>query len=361
MNQDIDRYHRQFLLAGIGRDGQERLADATVMLLGCGALGSFSADLLVRAGVGHLIIIDRDFVELTNLQRQVLFDESDVASGLPKAVAARDKLARINSTVRVTAIVDDVNHTNIARYAEGSDLIVDGLDNLETRYLANDLAVRDGLPYLYGAVVGTTGMAYVVLPHGDGSRPWESNDLATPCFRCLFEEPPPPGSAPTCDTVGVLSTAVAQVALFQVTEAIKILTGNLDRVNRRMLNFDVWTNDFMQLDVSDARQNTECPCCKARRFEFLDGRAGSAAAVLCGRNAVQLRPRAGGAELDLGTLAKRLREHGRVRSNDYMLRADILDGRTSYEVTLFNDGRAIVKGTDSIDTARGVYARFVGN
>ncbi|MEJ2275759.1 MAG: ThiF family adenylyltransferase, partial [Woeseiaceae bacterium] len=219
MNTPFDRYHRQALLNDIGTAGQSRMRDSTVLLLGCGALGSVAADLLSRAGVGHLVIVDRDIVEETNLQRQLLFDEQDVTEGLPKAEAARRRIGEINSQVRVTAIVDDINRTNIARFAEGVDLLLDGLDNLETRYLANDLAVRQGLPYVYGAAVGTTGMAFPVLPHHDNAVAWSTPggmDYATPCFRCVFEEPPPPGTSPTCDTVGVLGSLITMIVSFQV-------------------------------------------------------------------------------------------------------------------------------------------------
>ena len=208
MSQDLARYSRQMLLPDIGDDGQRRLLNSTAMVLGCGALGCVVADMLARAGVGHLVIVDRDFIELSNLQRQVLFDENDVADAIPKAEAAKRRIARVNSGVQVTAIVDDINHTNIERYATGVDVFVDGLDNIETRYLANDLAVKSGRPYVYGAAVGTTGMAFTVLPHTSGYAPWETTDagsLATPCFRCLFEEAPPPGSSATCETVGVIA------------------------------------------------------------------------------------------------------------------------------------------------------------
>ena len=256
MDRDLARYQRQMLLPGFGKGGQRRLLDSTALILGCGALGSIAADMLARAGVGHLVIVDRDFIELTNLQRQVLFDERDVADALPKAEAAKRRLARINSGVRVTAIVDDVNHTNIERYAAGANVIVDGLDNFETRYLANDLAVRDGIPYVYGAAVGTTGMAFTVLPHQDGTAEWEGAEgggHATPCLRCLFEEPPSPGTMATCDTTGVINAVVGIVANFEVAEALKILTGNFDRVSRRLLNVDLWDNSLHQLNVANAR------------------------------------------------------------------------------------------------------------
>ena len=363
MSHDLDRYHRQMLLPGFGEDGQRQLLGSTAMLLGCGALGSVAADMLARAGVGHLIIVDRDFIELTNLQRQVLFDEHDVADGIPKAEAAKRKIAKINSQVQVTAIVDDINHANIERYADGADVLVDGLDNFETRYLANDLAVKNGLPYVYGAAVGTTGMAFPVLPHTVGDAAWEtpaSGSLATPCLRCLFEDAPPPGASPTCDTIGVISSAVAIVANFQVAETLKILTGNFDRVSRTLLNLDLWANEILQLKVANAYDRGDCPCCKHRRFEYLDGKAGSSTTSLCGRNAVQLRHRQQADGVDLGTLATRLRGHGLVSANEFMLRAQITDSDQNYEITLFPDGRAIVKGTGESDVARSIYAKYVG-
>lgn len=362
-SHDFARYHRQTLLPGFGASGQRKLLDSTVLLLGCGALGSVAADMLARAGVGHLIIVDRDFVELSNLQRQVLFDEQDVVDSIPKAEAAKRKLAKINSQVRVTAIVDDINHTNIERYAKTADIFLDGLDNFETRYLANDLAVKKGVPYVYGAAVGTTGMAFTVMPHTAGSAAWEkaeSGNLATPCLRCLFEEPPPPGTSPTCDTVGVLSSAVAIVANYQVAETLKILTGNFDCVSRTLLNLDLWANEIMQLKVTSAREKGNCPCCKQRRFEYLDGKVGSSAASLCGRNAVQLRQRQHAKDFDLDAIAARLRGHGQVSVNEFMLRVQIRDGDKDYEIMLFTDGRAIVKGTDEPQVARGVFAKYVG-
>lgn len=363
MSHDLARYHRQILLPDFGEDGQRRLLESTVMLLGCGALGSIAADMLARAGVGHLVIVDRDFIELSNLQRQVLFDEQDVADGIPKAEAAKRKIAKINSQVRVTAIVDDINHTNIERYADGVDVLVDGLDNFETRYLANDLAVKNGLPYVYGAAVGTTGMAFPVLPHAAGVAAWETGEggsLATPCLRCLFEEAPPPGSSPTCDTVGVISSAVAIVANFQVAETLKILTGNFERVSRTLLNFDLWVNEIMQLKVSNAYDKGDCPCCRQLRFEYLDGTAGSSAASMCGRNAVQLRHRQQAGGVDLPALATRLRGQGLVNVNEFMLRAEVSDSDKKYEITLFPDGRAIIKGTGEPAIARSIYAKYVG-
>lgn len=363
MDVSLERYQRQMLLPGFGEEGQRRLRESTALVLGCGALGTVVADMLARAGVGHLVIVDRDFIELTNLQRQVLFDEQDVANADPKAIAAARKLAAVNSSVRITPIVDDINYTNIARFARGADIFVDGLDNFETRYLANDFAVKHALPYVYGAAVGATGMAFAILPHGDGSAPWESggDNLATPCLRCLFEEAPPPGASPTCDTVGVMNTTVGVIANFEVAEALKILTGNFERVNRTLLNLDLWANEILQLNVENAYAKGDCPCCKHARFDYLDGHVGSEATSLCGRDAVQLRHRDAADAIDLQALATRLREHGNVRVNEHLLRADITESNKRYEISLFADGRAIIKGTTEADVARSLYARYVGN
>jgi adenylyltransferase/sulfurtransferase len=365
MPQDLSRYHRQMLLPGFGAQGQRKLLGSTALILGCGALGTVSANMLARAGVGHLVIVDRDYIELTNLQRQVLFDEQDVADAIPKAEAARRKIAQINSQVKVTAIVDDINYRNIERFAGGADVLIDGLDNFETRYLANDCAVKHGIPYVYGGAVGTVGMAYAILPHTrEGNAAWESTPAesqATPCFRCIFEQMPPPGQGATCDTVGVLGPVVSVVANFQAAEALKILTGNFDQLWPAMLNIDLWNNTFTQLKVARARDKGDCPCCKLRRFEFLEGKAGSSATALCGRDAVQLTHKQGGGKLHFDEIAKRLQQHGKVSTNEFMLRAEIRDNEKTYDITLFADGRAIVKGTGEAKVARSLYAKYIGN
>lgn len=362
---ELGRYHRQMLLPMIGEAGQRRLLEGTALILGCGALGTVVADALARAGVGHLRIVDRDFVELTNLQRQVLYDERNLDEAIPKAVAARRRLARVNSQIEVSAIVDDINHGNIERLASGADILVDGLDNFETRYLANDFAVKYGVPYVYAGAVGMAGMAYAILPHsGDGTAAWErlpAGSRATPCLRCLFEEAPPPGASDTCDTAGVLGPIAGMVANFQAAEALKILSGNFERVCPTLLNIDLWSNSVMQLKVDHVRGTSNCPCCKQRDFEYLDGRAGSSATSLCGRDAVQLRHRQRPDAVDLDMLAGRLSSHGRVVANEFMLRAELEDGGKAYELTLFPDGRAIVKGTGEISVARSVYAKFIGS
>lgn len=364
MSDDLSRYHRQMLLAGFGESGQQTLSRSTVFVAGCGALGSVSADLLARAGVGRLVIVDRDLIELTNLQRQVLFDERDVADAIPKAEAAKRRIAKVNSQIEVTAVVDDLNHRNIERHAAGADVLVDGLDNFETRYLLNDFAVKHGTPYMYGGAVGTVGAAFAILPHTlEGDAPWETGGQggsATPCLRCLFEEPPPPGMNPTCDTAGVLASVVTSIASFQVAETLKVLTGNFDRVCPTLLNIDVWNNTIAQLKVASAYDHGDCPCCKQHRFDYLEGRLGSGATTLCGREAVQLTHKQGPEAIDLEEIGARLSRHGEVASSPFMIRASITDNGKSYILSLFPDGRAIIHGTAEASVARSVYAKYVG-
>ena len=361
-DQRLYRYHRQMLLAGFGETGQKKLLASTALILGCGALGSVSANMLARAGVGHLIIVDRDFIDLTNLQRQILFDENDIEDGLPKAEAARRKIVLINSQIKVTAIVDDINYRNISRLAENADILMDGLDNFETRYLANDYAVKYGKPYIYGGAVGTTGMALTILPHSqNGDNPWElleSGSRATPCFRCLFEQAPA-GESPSCDTIGVLGPAVSIIANFQAAEALKVLTGNFAQVNPALLNIDLWTNRITQLDMGSSWKDGNCTTCKSRQFEYLEGKSGSSATALCGRDAVQLLNRQDEA-INLSVIAQRLQNQGPVTINEFLLRTVIQDSGKEYELSLFADGRAIIKGTGDSAEARGIYAKYIG-
>ena len=367
---DLARYHRQTLLPGFGEEGQLKLLNSSALIVGCGALGTVIANMLARAGVGHLIIVDRDFIEMTNLQRQVLFDEQDVADAIPKAEAAKRKIAGINSQVRVDAVVEDVNHSNIERLiAMGKnngkvDIILDGVDNFETRYLVNDAAVKHGIPYVYGGAVGTIGATYAILPHTvAGNATWENvggTSYATPCLRCIFEQAPPPGLNPTCDTAGVIGPVVSIISNYQCIEAMKILTGNWKNVSPTMLNVDVWDNIVRQFKVKKAYDVGECVCCKKRDFEFLDGKFGSSTTTLCGRNAVQITQRIADGKLNFDEIAARLRSHGKVVANKFMLRADITDNGEPYELTLFTDGRAIVKGTKEANTAKSIYAKYVG-
>ncbi len=342
----MDRYSRQTLFEPIGEQGQKRLAESRVTLIGCGALGSVLSDTLVRAGVGFLRIIDRDFLELNNLQRQVLFDEQDVADHLPKAEAARRKLNRINSDVTVDAVVDDANNTNIEAFIEGAGLILDGTDNFETRYLINEVSAKHKIPWIYGACVSATGLTMPIIPG------------RTPCLKCLFEQAPPPEMSPTCDTVGVLGPIVGIVAGLQAAEALKILSGNLDAVTRKLTSIDVWAGRIVQMNVDTNDSENGCPCCKQSIYEYLEGDAGQQAAVLCGRDAVQIN-QARRRKLDLAALARKIRDaaQGSVTVNDFMLQAR-LDG---LEVTIFPTGRAIIKGTKDISRARSLHAKYIGD
>lgn len=341
-NQQLERYRRQMRFAPLGEAGQRRLLAGRVLICGCGALGSVAADLLVRAGVGYVRIVDRDFLERDNLHRQVLYDESDVAAELPKAVAAARRLAKINSGVTVEPIVADVSAANIATLAGDVDVIVDGTDNFETRYLLNDFAVSTDKPWVFGGCVGSEGQVLAVLP-GE-----------TPCLACLVPEPPPAESQPTCETAGVIGPIVSVVAALQSAEALKILSGNRDAVQRRMAIIDVWGNQLRAVGVAKLLGD-ECRACGRRDFPWLDGRRGAAAVSLCGRNAVQLSPPAG-ARVSLPNLAAKLREVGRVSVNDFLLRLEV----DKYRLTVFADGRTIVGGTDDPAEARVVHARYVG-
>lgn len=342
---DLARYSRQALVRQIGADGQRTLAAARVTIIGCGALGSAAANLLVRAGVGQTRIVDRDFIELNNLQRQMLFDEQDIADQLPKAEAAARRLRRINSAVQIEGVVADVTAANVEGLIADAGLVVDGTDNLETRYLINDACVKFGRPWIYGACIGVTGMMMPILPG------------QTPCLRCVWSDPPPPGASETCDTAGILGPVVDLVASWQCIEAMKILSGRLDDVQRRLLQFDAWSGSVQWFDLSAARDAAGCACCGQRRFEFLDGRRGSQTAVLCGRDAVQISPPPG-ARIDFQETAAKVQgiADEPVQMNRFLLRFRV-GGRL---VTLFADGRAIIQGAASTDEARSVYARYVG-
>ncbi len=363
----LARYQRQMLLQDWGEVGQRRLSRAHAMFVGVGALGCAGADLLARAGVGTLTLIDRDIVEATNLQRQTLFTERDV--GLPKVEAAARRLAEINSSVQLRALALDLTHRNAEGLLPGRDalpgvdILVDATDNFETRYLLNDLAVKRGLPYAYAGVVGTRGMQATFLPASARRK------LATPCLRCLFDEPPAPGSAPTCDTAGVLGPAVAIVAGAQSTDVLKVLLGREDLLAGALLEFDVWTNERRRLALGPPRG--DCPCCVHARYEFLEASRTGDWGVLCGQDAVQISPPEvrgdlgvpGASALDLDGLARRLAGVGDIARTAFMVRARLTpDGPHSpaLELSVFADGRAIVRGTTRADVARSIYAKYVG-
>jgi adenylyltransferase/sulfurtransferase len=344
MDISLERYSRQMRFGGIGEVGQRRLLDSHVTLCGCGALGTVLANALVRAGVGHLRLVDRDFIETHNLQRQVLFDEHDVAENLPKAEAAARKLAAINSSVHVEPVVTDIDRTNILELVGDADLILDGTDNFEIRYLINDAAVKLGKPWVYGGSIGSHGQTMTVLP-GE-----------TPCLRCVFEAAPGPGEAATCETAGVLSPVVNIVASYQVAEGMKILTGHREQVNRDLIFIDVWENVFRRIKIAPLLGKVDCPCCRRRRFEWLDGELGSHTTSLCGRNAVQVAHRTA-SRLNFEELAKNLGHLGEVSYNRFLLKFTT-DG---YEFTVFPDGRAIIKGTSDVERARTLYAKYIGH
>ena len=336
------RYSRQELFAGIGREGQARLGSARVVVVGCGALGSVASEMMVRAGVRSLTVVDRDFVEESNLQRQSLFDEADVALGLPKAAAAETHLRALNAGVEVRGVVTDLVSDNADALLAGADLVLDGTDNFETRFLLNDVCVRAGIPWVYGACVGSYGLALLVRPK------------VSPCLRCLLEERPAPGSGPTCDTAGVVAPIVHVIAGIQVGEALKLLAGRLDSLLSGLVTVDLWTGQF---DVLDLRGRAPwCPACTAGQFDYAVAGPAGGSAVLCGRDAVQVRP-GRNAHVDLGALAERLGASAEVRAvNEHLVRFVVPEA----ELVVFRDGRAIVKNVRDTAQARSLYAKYVG-
>lgn len=332
------RYSRQILFSGIGERGQEALLRSHAVIVGCGALGSFHAAALARAGVGHLTIIDRDYVEASNLHRQWLFDESDAAEAMPKAAAAARQLARVNSSVSVRSAIADLTVANADDLLAGADAILDGSDNFDTRYLVNDFAVSRSIPWIYGAAVGSYGLTMPVIPG------------KTACLRCVYPDPPA-GAQPTCETAGVLNPIISAIASLQVADALKILSGNAGLVQPRITTIDVWSGGIRQIAAPE--RDPECPSCGCRQFSYLDERR-RPPVTLCGRNAVQVNDRE--RPIDLAELRDRLSPLGEVRANEFALRFTIVP----YEMTIFPDGRAIVKGTSDEGIARSLYARYIG-
>ncbi len=336
-----ERYSRQILFREIGREGQEKLLASRVMLVGCGALGAAHAEMLARAGVGNLRIVDRDFVEYTNLQRQTLFKESDADERLPKAIAAKNRIAEINSEIEVEAVVADINNSNIEQFIDGCDLIIDGSDNFQVRYLVNDACIKHSKTWIYGAAVSSYGTTMTIRPG------------ATPCLRCIFDEMPDAGSSPTCDTSGVIMPIIAMVSATQISEALKLLVGDIDSLHGSLMQFDVWANDRQRIKLGEP--NADCKCCGQAIYEFLDAETQEFSAVLCGRDAVQIAP-PNATKLDLESLAERLQFSVAVNVNEYLLRFTAGEN----EVTVFRDGRAIIKGSDDVTLARSLYSRFIG-
>jgi adenylyltransferase/sulfurtransferase len=336
-----ERYSRQILFRGIGPEGQKKLAAARVAIVGCGATGSALAGLLARAGVGTLRIIDRDYVEPSNLQRQSLFDEKDAAESIPKAIAATRKIAAFNSEIALEPKVEDLAPANIEVLLDGMSLILDGTDNFETRYLINDYAVDRSLPWIYSAAVGSYAVTLNIVPK------------QTACLACIFPDSPR-GMVETCETSGILNSAVNLVASIAATEALKFLVGdaNAPQLRRTLLSFDVWTNEHAEISAANPRPG--CRACGECDFIHLAG-AGRPHITLCGRNSVQIHERK--RPIDFAEMARRLQPHGIVRHNDFVLKF----WHEPYEMTLFPDGRAIIKGTTDTAVARSLYARYVGS
>jgi len=334
----IDRYSRQTLFPGIGEEGQKKLGNSSVAIIGCGALGTVIATSLVRAGVGKVKIIDRDFIEYHNLQRQVLFDEEDIRNGLPKAIAAERHLKRVNSSVEVEGVVADVNYTNIERLVCDVDMILDGLDNLETRFLINDVSLKHKIPWVYGGAISSSGMTMNIIPG------------QTPCLRCFHPEVPSGARIRTCETAGVIGPAPFIIGSLQVAEAMKILVG-AEEINRQLIVIDVWMGKFSRFEIG---RRADCITCQGE-YEFLEGKFGTRTTSLCGQNAVQvINPKV--KEISFERLATQLRLIGEASYNEFMLRLAV-DG---HEMVVFPDGRAIVKNTDDESLARGLYAKYIG-
>ena len=336
-----NRYSRQILFDQIGKSGQEKLFHSRVLLVGCGALGASHAEALARAGVGFLRIVDRDFVEFSNLQRQTLFSESDARERLPKAVAARKRIAEINSEIGVEPIVADVNNSNVESFVKDVDLILDGTDNFQIRYLINDACVKNNKTWIYGAAVSSYGTTMTIIPN------------ETPCLRCIFEEMPPVGSAPTCDTAGVIQPIITSISAIQTTEALKILVGDFASLHKSLIQIDIWENGWRKIKLGEP--NVDCQTCGKRNFEFFEAENTEFSAVLCGRDAVQIQP-PNASQIDLRKLAEKLKNTGDIKLNEYLLRLTVDD----YELTVFKDARAIIRGIDDISTARILYAKYIG-
>ncbi|MFC2065473.1 ThiF family adenylyltransferase [Chloroflexota bacterium] len=334
-----DRYSRQTMFPGIGEEGQAKLLNSSVVIIGCGALGCNIATFLVRAGVGKIKIVDRDFIEYHNLQRQTLFNEDDVRAGLPKAITAERHLSKVNSTIEIQGIVADANYTNIEELCRGADVILDGLDNIETRFLLNDVALKHKIPWVYGGAIASNGMTMTVIPG------------KTPCFRCFHPFSPSNRSIPTCETAGIVGTVPAIIGSIQATEAMKILVGTED-INRGVIIIDVWEDIFEHLKI---KSREDCPSCGGR-YEFLDARFNIRTTSLCGQSRAMQVVNSKVTAIDLDEIAAHLRDVGNIRRDEYMLRFDA----DNHEITVFPDGRAIIKNTIDESQAEELYNKYLG-
>jgi molybdopterin-synthase adenylyltransferase len=342
MNKEMERYSRQILFQPIGKEGQIKLLNSRAVIVGMGALGTVIANHLVRSGVGYIRFIDRDFVELSNLQRQTLYGEADAILQLPKAIAAEQRLKEINSTVKLDPVVADINMKNAEELLSGFDVIVDGTDNFLTRYLINDVAVKNKTPWVYGGAVSSRGMFATIIPD------------QTPCYRCLFPDVPA-GFGETCDTVGVLSPITDIIGSFEAMEAIKLLVGA--STNPNLEQIDIWDNSNLQMDISEGR-NPKCPTCVQHQFEFLEqsSRHQSTYTSLCGRDTVQIIPR-NQQEFNFKKIVERLGKIGKVQSNSYLIR---FSPDEEISLVFFKDGRVLVHGTNDIVKAKSYYSKYFG-
>jgi molybdopterin/thiamine biosynthesis adenylyltransferase len=342
MVYDVTRYSRQVRFGPLGEAGQEKLARSRVAIVGCGALGSVSALALARAGVGMLRLIDRDLPEISNLPRQVLFDEQDVRDGLPKAAAAKRQLERINSGLEIEAEVSDLTPRNVATLLRGVDCIVDGTDNFEARFLINEFCCRENVPWVHGGAIGAEGRVLAVRPG------------VTACFRCLVPEPPAAGTLPTCESAGIIGPAALVVGAVQAAEVMKLLVG-APGVGNALLACDLWEGSWRRIDLSPLAE-AGCPTCRGGDFPWLEGRHGGATTALCGREAVQVAPALPGG-IDLVALAQRLQEVGHVTANRWLVRLEVEPG---VQLSVFADGRVIVTGTRDEAKARAIVSRYIG-
>jgi adenylyltransferase/sulfurtransferase len=337
VKMESDRYSRQTFLSEIGDEGQEKLGQSKVAVVGLGALGSVSSSLLARGGVGKLVLIDRDVVELNNLQRQIIYTENDV--GESKAAVAAEALMRVNPDIEIMGLANDLNHQNISRFLNDVDVIVDGTDNMETRFLLNDFAVKNQIPFIYAGAISTYGMTLTILPE-EG-----------PCLRCLFPQMPVPGTLPTCDTFGILNTVSTVIASLQTTEAIKLLVGHEPR--KTLLVMDPWYNDQREIEVA---RREDCDCCEKGEYDHLDAKTKDIVVALCGRDACSVTPPKG-SEVPLEELEERLSKVGQTKTGRATLSVSI-DG---YEIILFKDGRALIRGTDDEAKAKSLYSQYIGH
>jgi adenylyltransferase/sulfurtransferase len=335
--RSLKRYSRQTLLDVIGTEGQEKLVNSKAVVIGLGALGGIISTVLARAGVGYLKILDRDYVELDNLQRQILFDENDIDS--PKAVAAVDKLEKTNSDIKIDSVITDVNFSNIEYLIEGADVVVDGTDNMETRFLINDACVKNNIPWVYGGAIGTTGMTMNIIPG------------KTACFKCFVNKIPQPGALPTCDTAGVINAIPMVIGSIQGVEALKIILGQPD-LNEHLIIYDIWQHDFHRMQIP---RNADCKCCGSHEYEFLNVSKRSIVSAICGTNSVQITP-IEKADLDFDELQTKLSPHGEVKPTTHTLTFIT----SEFKITIFRDGRALIKGTQDEKLAKSLYAKYIG-